>query len=96
MEEVNLIKQLLKEQELNIDSFSDEEKLHLFLTGILGIKIDSTMTEKIYALVKCILPREEKDNHALLKRLNELRKGDINFDDFSCSTELADYIEYGD
>ena len=96
MEEDNLIKDLIKGQNLNPESFSIVEKLHIFLTLILGIKnIPFEFTEKVCDLIQYLSPIRVERNE-VLNRLDELRNGDINYDDFLNSTELADYIEHGD
>lgn len=93
-ERLKLIEDYLQSNNLNIEDYSSLELFLIYIKVIEGFDFNNETIESWFNLIKLLIKKDKKN--AIETRLDELRSGDINFDDFSNSEELADYIEWGD
>ena len=93
-ERLKLIEEYLQSNNLNIEDYSSLELFLIYIKVIEGYDFNNETIERWFNLIKLLIKKDKKN--AIETRLDELRSGDINFDDFGNSEELADYIEWGD
>lgn len=93
-ERLKLIEEYLQSNNLNIADYSSLELFLIYIKVIEGYDFNNETIESWFNLIKLLIKKDKKN--AIETRLDELRSGDINFDDFGNSEELADYIEWGD
>ena len=93
-ERLKLIEEYLQSNTLNIEDYSSLELFLIYIKVIEGYDFKNETIESWFNLIKLLIKKDKKN--AIETRLDELRSGDINFDDFGNSEELADYIEWGD
>ncbi len=93
-ERLKLIEEYLQSNNLNIEDYSSLELFLIYIKVIEGYDFNNETIESWFNLIKLLMKKDKRNE--IERRLDELRNGDINFDDFSDSEELADYIEWGD
>ena len=93
-ERLKFIEEYLQSNNLNIEDYSSLELFLIYIKVIEGYDFNNETIESWFNLIKLLIKKDKKN--AIETRLDELRSGDINFDDFGNSEELADYIEWGD